>query len=531
MVRAALYARVSSAQQATEDKVSLSEQVADMEAYCKAHGYEIVARYQDVGSGASKRRPGFQKMLKAVPAGEFDVIVGWKSDRLSRGMFPAAALMEAIEGTQVRIEGVKDTIDLKSFGLMAAVGKIELDAIRERTRMGHRGRAKKGLAEAQVPFGYTRKGKKEEGFPIEHPIEAEAVRRVFAEYVAGTRTKAIAEGLNRDGYRTRKGKAFDKDTIFQIVRDPVYKGEGYYDRRAFTTRDDGERERVHVQWKPADQWIAVPFPALVTPETWDVAQERRKRDSHIREPKGRDMGFTLRGMVYCAHHGARFIPYYTRSNSYYRRKDGSIYRKPKVSYSRRYVCYAAKDKGDKCERKSIGAPTLETMVWNQVRRVLGDAEHMSELRDARRNALVESGSQDALERYKRDLAAAEEEERRAQFMFMKGYVDETGLRKLLQGVKERKEHYAGEVGRLEREVGGLEAQIAMLDDLQTQAAKVAARLDSMTAEERAQILRLAVDKVVIHAHQVEIVLALGRVAVPIANCRCPRRRRGSSRPP
>ena len=81
-----------------------------------------------MGSGASKRRPQFQQMLKDAQAGLFDVIVCWKSDRLSRGLYPATALMEAIEGTNITIEAVKDTIDLKTFGIMAAVGKIELSA-------------------------------------------------------------------------------------------------------------------------------------------------------------------------------------------------------------------------------------------------------------------------------------------------------------------------------------------------------------------------------------------------------------------
>ena len=73
-------------------------------------------------------------MLKDAQAGSFDVIVAWKSDRLSRGMYPAAALMEAIEGTEIGVEAVNDTIDLNTFGLLAAVGKIELENIRARAR-------------------------------------------------------------------------------------------------------------------------------------------------------------------------------------------------------------------------------------------------------------------------------------------------------------------------------------------------------------------------------------------------------------
>ena len=55
--RAAIYARVSDKSQAEEDKTSLGEQTADMEAYCAPKGLRIVARCQEVGRGWSKKRP------------------------------------------------------------------------------------------------------------------------------------------------------------------------------------------------------------------------------------------------------------------------------------------------------------------------------------------------------------------------------------------------------------------------------------------------------------------------------------------
>ena len=60
------------------------------------------------------------------------------------GMYPAAALMEVVEAYQTRLEAVMDTIDMKTFGLMAAIGKIELDNFLERASMGKRGKAKQG---------------------------------------------------------------------------------------------------------------------------------------------------------------------------------------------------------------------------------------------------------------------------------------------------------------------------------------------------------------------------------------------------
>ena len=138
--RAAIYARVSDKSQDTEDKTSISEQISEMEGHCDRRGLTIVARYQEVGRGWSKKRPEFQRMLADARQGRFDTIVCWKSDRLSRGMYPAAALMEVVEVYQIELEAVMDAIDMKTFGLMAAsrqdrVGQLQ----RERASMGKRG--------------------------------------------------------------------------------------------------------------------------------------------------------------------------------------------------------------------------------------------------------------------------------------------------------------------------------------------------------------------------------------------------------
>ena len=142
--RAAIYARVSDQSQDAEDKTSIGEQTSEMEAYCERRGLTVVARYQEGGQGWSKKRPEFQRMLADARPRRFDTIVCWKSDRLSRGMYPAAALMEVVEAHQINLEAVMDAID-----------KIELDNFRERASMGKQGTAKQGrIPVSNVPYGY-----------------------------------------------------------------------------------------------------------------------------------------------------------------------------------------------------------------------------------------------------------------------------------------------------------------------------------------------------------------------------------------
>jgi site-specific DNA recombinase len=177
-MKAATYIRVSTAEQ--EDGASLTEQKRDIEEYCSLKGYELVYTYQDIASGASRNRPLFQQMLREARTGAFQIIVAWKADRLYRGGGPAYALKEALTGTDIRLEAVKDTIDPKYFGLLAEIGGLERESIIERTRMGARGRARAGKITGIPRYGYVAD---DEGFPQVNPDEAPIVQRMGIVYL------------------------------------------------------------------------------------------------------------------------------------------------------------------------------------------------------------------------------------------------------------------------------------------------------------------------------------------------------------
>lgn len=83
--RAAIYVRVSTREQALDDKVSLEVQKRECEAYCKRKDYDVVhLPYVDVQSGTDSRkeRACFEQMLGEARKDAFDVIVAWRPDRL-----------------------------------------------------------------------------------------------------------------------------------------------------------------------------------------------------------------------------------------------------------------------------------------------------------------------------------------------------------------------------------------------------------------------------------------------------------------
>src|ERR1700674_5487672 len=96
MKRVALYIRVSTSKQDTENQRRELEAVADRS------GWEIWKVYEDAGiSGAKGRdqRPGLDAMMKVVNAKEFDMVATWSVDRLGRSL---TDLLGVLQGLQKR---------------------------------------------------------------------------------------------------------------------------------------------------------------------------------------------------------------------------------------------------------------------------------------------------------------------------------------------------------------------------------------------------------------------------------------------
>ena len=83
MARVAIYVRVSTAGQTTEN------QLRELRAVAKREGHNVVAEFTDSGiSGAKNRdaRPGLNSLLEGVTRREFDKVMAWSVDRLGRSL-------------------------------------------------------------------------------------------------------------------------------------------------------------------------------------------------------------------------------------------------------------------------------------------------------------------------------------------------------------------------------------------------------------------------------------------------------------
>jgi DNA invertase Pin-like site-specific DNA recombinase len=162
--RVALYARVSTDKQSTENQLrELREAAARL-------GWQVVHEFVDRGiSGAKgpKDRPQLAALLRGVSRKDFEVVAAWSVDRLGRSLIDLVGLLQELHSTGVDLylhqQGVNTTTPAGRalFGMMGVFAEFERGMIQERVRAGL-ARAKAKGTKSGNPIGRPAVGAKVE---------------------------------------------------------------------------------------------------------------------------------------------------------------------------------------------------------------------------------------------------------------------------------------------------------------------------------------------------------------------------------
>ena len=132
----ALYARVSTAEQNCE------MQLGDLRRFASQR-FGRVYEYVDVGvSGAQRRRPQLDALIKEAHKRLFDVVLVWKFDRFARSVKHLVDSLEEFRALGIDFISFTEGIDTTTpsgellFHIMGAVAQFERDLIAERVRAG-----------------------------------------------------------------------------------------------------------------------------------------------------------------------------------------------------------------------------------------------------------------------------------------------------------------------------------------------------------------------------------------------------------
>lgn len=136
-MKVAAYIRVSTKDQREDIQLN------DIKHFCTFKHWSELTIFKDIGeSGAKKSRPAFDEMMTKVRNKEFDVVLCWSFDRISRSTLQLVALVEEFHELKVDFISLKQNIDTTTpmgrmiFTVFAALAQFERETIRQRTKAG-----------------------------------------------------------------------------------------------------------------------------------------------------------------------------------------------------------------------------------------------------------------------------------------------------------------------------------------------------------------------------------------------------------
>jgi putative DNA-invertase from lambdoid prophage Rac len=135
-LRAALYARVS-----TADQQTLPLQIGDMRKYAEHRGWTVVKEAQDI-NGGTKQRPKREELIKLARQRKLDVIIVWRLDRWGRSLSDVVHSLEELRAVKVDFVSVTEGLDFTTpagramVGMLSIFSEFERDVLRDRVCAG-----------------------------------------------------------------------------------------------------------------------------------------------------------------------------------------------------------------------------------------------------------------------------------------------------------------------------------------------------------------------------------------------------------
>src|SRR5437762_3721250 len=379
---AAIYTRVSSDRQ--KENHTIGSQTAALVQYAQTHGYAVPPEwvFQDEGySGASLVRPGLEALRDLAAQGQITAVLIYSPDRLSRKYAYQVLLGEELSRCGVDViylkspsgDSPEDQLVVQFQGMIA---EYERAQIAERHRRGKRHRAQPGMVNvlSGAPYGYRYVRKTDTSAAYYEVVESEAdvVRMVFAIYTQQRFSiNAIARLLNARGTSTRTGKTrWERSVVWAMLRNPAYEGKACYGKTEQSPRQritrplrqkNGIANRTNCHRdRPRADWIEVAVPALVSEETFALAQEQLAKNKH-HSPRRTIEPTLLQGMLVCQQCGYALYRSSTKTTKrklyYYRCLGSDAYRHLK---------------GSVCSNRPIRQDYLDEFVWKEIIHLLDE---------------------------------------------------------------------------------------------------------------------------------------------------------------
>lgn len=271
--KAVVYVRQSTQTQVQTNLESRRRQY-DLVEVARRHGFvDIEVIDDDLGRSASGSvdRPGFERLVASVCAGDVGAVLCLDASRLSRNGRDWHHLLELCGLVQARVidvEGVYDPCrpnDRLLLGMKGSISEFELSVIRSRMLDAKHGKAQRGELRISVPIGYIWHREIGLGFDPDLRVQ-EAVRVIFARFRQYGSARQVLLSLATEQMhfpRPSDGKKLVNvewtpiryRSIISILKNPFYAGAYAYGKsQKQTAVVEGRARTTYKHRKPIDQW-------------------------------------------------------------------------------------------------------------------------------------------------------------------------------------------------------------------------------------------------------------------------------------
>jgi site-specific DNA recombinase len=482
LLRCAIYTRKSTEEGLEQEFNSLDAQRESAQAFIRSQVNEgwscLPQRYDDGGfTGGNMERPALQRLMADIAAGQIDLVLCYKVDRLSRSLLDFAQMMATFEQHGVSFVSVTQQFNTATsmgrlvLNVLLSFAQFEREIIAERTRDKVAATRRKGKWAGGTPLlGYDLDPRG--GRLIVNDDEAQRVRAIFALYLEHQALLPLVQELERRGWvgkrwqtrqgRTRGGRPFTKTSLYRLLTNVVYVGQVRY------------KDEVH----PGEQ------PALIDADTFGRVQALLRSHGPSDGPPGTHrFSSLLQGLLRCVPCDCAMTPAHTT------RKGSQRYRY--------YVCSGAQKRGwQTCPSKSLPAAQIEQLVLGQIHQMGRDPQLLHKVLAQVRQEDDARLAQLETERLtlERDLVRGQGEVRKL--------LVEVGSGVTNGGVVSRLAELQDRVGQVEKRIARLRAQMESVRQEQldeAEATRVLAGLDpvwdTMTPQEQARVIGLLVSRV------------------------------------
>ena len=283
LLRVAAYCRVSS-----DSADQLHSYAAQIDFYTKliggTEGWQFIDIYADEGITGTRtdKREEFHRLMRDCRKGKIDKILVKSVARFARNTRDCLTALRELKSLGVSVRFERENIDTETLtselmvSVSGSLAQEESISISGNQRWSYQRRMKNGeFITCKAPFGYELMDGKHLKV-IES--EAEIVRWMFDSYLSGMSMNDIAEEITKLGIPTTDGShTWQYKTVKGILSNERYMGDALLQKKC--TTDEFPFKKVPNKGQKAQYYVENSHPAIVSRNTFERAQELRKRQT------------------------------------------------------------------------------------------------------------------------------------------------------------------------------------------------------------------------------------------------------------